>query len=527
MTTLRTARDASWARQRWPRQWAPLVAAGAAGAAGLMTGTGVAPLGWWLAPPLGVMVLTVAVHRSTSLRAAAAVGLAYGLGLSGPTLGWMAAIHPAALVGLLLLSSSWSAVTAVLVRAAGRSRGWPVLAALAWLGVEFLAARVPFGGFGWLRLGYTQIDSPLAGLYPFIGVAGVSFSVVLTGQLGAWILLGPSRRRLAWSAAWLVVVTGAATAGTVTPTPPPDGVVTAGWVQGGAPGGGVYGLGPPRTITTNQARATRELAEKIDAGRLPAPDFVVWPENATDLDPDTDQRTGQLVEQSVAAVGRPVLVGAILDGPGPGQRRTAAQWREPDGRIGPTYQKRSIVPFGEWIPFRDVLLPLIPALRYVGAQSVAGTDPGLLDVQLPDGRSITLGVLACFDVAFDPVVHDLATAQAVIVQSNNAMYQGTAQIEQQFAITRARAAELRRDTLVVTTSGITGLIDPTGRVTMKVTEPGPAVGVVQLGLRTGTTTASWLATPLEVTATVAAALWITALTLTPSPRRRFHPLVGS
>lgn len=176
MTTLRTARDASWARQRWPRHWAPLVAAGAAGAAGLVTGTGVAPLGWWLAPPVGVMVLTVAVHRSTSLRAAAAVGLAYGLGLSGPTLGWMAAIHPAALVGLLLLSSSWSAVTAVLVRAAGRSRGWPVLAALAWLGVEFLAARVPFGGFGWLRLGYTQIDSPLAGLYPFIGVAGVSFS---------------------------------------------------------------------------------------------------------------------------------------------------------------------------------------------------------------------------------------------------------------------------------------------------------------------------------------------------------------
>ena len=110
------------------------------------------------------------------------------------------------------------------------------------------------------------------------------------------------------------------------------------------------------------------------------------------------------------------------------------------------------------------------------------------------------------------------------------------QAEIQYHYLRERLQQLRlapalvaraRDTLVVTTSGITGLIDPTGRVTMKVTEPGPAVGVVQLGLRTGTTTASWLATPLEVTATVAAALWITALTLTPSPRRRFHPLVGS
>lgn len=61
----------------------------------------------------------------------------------------------------------------------------------------------------------------MAGLYPLIGVAGVSLALALTGQLMARILLRPSRQRLAWSAAWLVGLAGAATVGSLTPAPPP------------------------------------------------------------------------------------------------------------------------------------------------------------------------------------------------------------------------------------------------------------------------------------------------------------------
>src|SRR5699024_2716556 len=113
---------------------------------------------------------------------------------------------------------------------------------------------------------------------------------------------------------------------------------------------------------------------------------------------------------------------------------------------------------------RELFLPLIPQLRYVGAQSVPGTQAGVLPATLRDGRTAMLGVLICFDVAFDDVVYDLPgnDAQIIVVQSSNAMYQGSSQIEQQFAITRARAAELRREVLVVTTSGISGVIDPSG-----------------------------------------------------------------
>ncbi|MEA5052906.1 MAG: apolipoprotein N-acyltransferase, partial [Propionicimonas sp.] len=397
------------------------------------------------------------------------------------------------------------------IHVAGRSRWWPLLATGAWVGVEYAASRFPFGGFGWLRLGYTMVDAPLAGLLPLVGVAGTSLATALAAHLLAWFIARRDLQRLVVSAGGSALIGALAVAGSALPPSQAQGVASVGWVQGGAPGGGVYGLGPPRTSTTTQAAATRRLAADITAGRQPAPDFVVWPENSTDLDPGTDAPTGALVDASRAALGRPLLIGAILDGPGPQERRTASQWIDSDGTIGATYIKRSIVPFGEWIPYRDLLLPLIPALRYIGSQSVPGTQPGLLYVTLPDGRPVTLGVLSCFDVAFDPVVHDLADAQLLIVQSSNAMYQGTTQIEQQFAITRARAAELRREILVVTTSGVSGVIDPYGAVTMRDTGPGPAYGVVELPLRVGTTPAARLGAQLERAVTIVTALWIVAL----------------
>lgn len=316
------------------------------------------------------------------------------------------------------------------------------------------------------------------------------------------------RRGIRFAAASVVLLLASAALGNVIQPAPATGSATVGWVQGGAPGGGVYGLGPPRTITTNQTRTTVDLAAAIASGRYPTPDFVAWPENSTDLDPGTDRQTGHLVRSAATTIQRPILVGAILDGPGPDQRQTASQWTEPSGKVGPTYVKRSIVPFGEWIPFRDVLLPLVPQLRYVGRQSVPGVEPGLLQVALADGTPLRLGVLACFDVAFDPVVYALAPAELIVVQSSNAMYQGTNQIEQQFAITRARAIELRREILVVTTSGVSGLIDPWGQVLSRATGPDAAFGVERIPLRTGATPATWLALPLERTLVAVTGAWL-------------------
>lgn len=490
--------------------------------AGAAASLGFAPVGWWPVLIVCVAALTLLAITAPRWWHAALVGLGYGFGLYLIAIRWMTVVFTEAMIGLSALEAAFLAVLAVLIRIAGRSRHWPLLAAGCWLSVEYVFSSQPFGGFPWLRLGYTVIDSPLAGLLPLVGVPGAGFAVALVGQLLAYLVLDAHtlRRRL-WGVAGVALVLLSGTIGLLVPAGAEQGSVSVGYVQGNAPGGGIYGLGAPRTLTRNHVAETERLAARIASGEVAKPDFVVWPENGTDMDPFLDAQTNQLVKQAVAAVNVPVLIGTITAGPGPNERQTAAIVWDPVTGAQARYDKRNLVPFGEWVPLRGILEPLFPVVAYVGEQSIPGTGPGVLPVQLP-GRTVQVGDLICYEVAYDATVHDtvLAGAQLNVVQSSNAMYVGTTQVPQQFAITRARAAELRRDILVVTTTGISGLIRPDGSVAFTLPEFQPSSGVVQLPLRTGLTPAVWLSGWLQLAGVL---LTVTGLVVV---GRRHRTLVG-
>ncbi len=502
------ARPEPDARSRRRGPLAPWWWVGLAAVAGLATGAGFAPIGLWPSTLVGVAALTVSVTASRTRWLLIAAGAAFGLGLTTSTLSWMAMITVGAAAGLIAVVSSWYILLAVLLRLCLRAAYWPLLSAGAWVLVEYAASTFPFGGFGWLRLGYAMLDSPLVGLLPLVGVGGLSLATALAANLVVWVALKPARRRavLAGGSVTLLLLIAAA-AGTIE-VPAAGTSISVGWVQGGAPGGGVFGLGPAGSTTRRHADETNVLAARIASGELPQPDVVLWPENSTDTDPNENDETRDLIVTSSSTVNAPVLVGEILEGPGSDNRRTASQLWTASGAIGRTYVKRSIVPFGEWIPYRDLLLPLVPELRYVGKQSVPGEHPGVLPLKLRSGADVDLGVLICFDVAFDPVVYDLPGngARVIVVQSSNAMYQGSAQVLQQFAITRARAAELRREIVVATTSGISGVIDTHG-TPIVATGSGAASGVQTLPLRNGVTPAVVIALPLQQAVSAATGGW--------------------
>ena len=468
--------------------------------AGVATALGFQPFGWWPLLLVGVAGLSVVVLASRRVRGAAGLGLAFGTGFLLLGLGWMQAIFLEALFGLVAAEALFFSLLGALIRIAARTRWWPLLAAACWTGVEFTYTRFPFNGFGWMRLGYAMVDSPLAWVLPLVGVAGLGFLTALLGQGLGWLAASPSTRRLVTAAAVLGLVLALAGAGTLVPAGQQVGTVNAGYVQGGAPGGGVYGLGKARTITRNHVAETFRLAERVAAGEVARPDFVVLPENSTDMDPYTDPVTGGLVRAAVARIGVPALIGVILDGPGPDERQTASLWWDPTAGELSRYIKRGIVPFGEWVPLRSLLLPVIPALTYVGDQSIPGTVPGAMSVTLPDGRTTTLGIMICYDLVYDDFAADTTRlgGQVLVVQSSNAMYQGTGQIQQQFAITRARALELRREILVVTTSGVSGLVNADGTVAFTLPDHVGASGVVTLPQRNGVTPAALLAGWLEL-----------------------------
>jgi len=263
-----------------------------------------------------------------------------------------------------------------------------------------------------------------------------------------------------------------------------------GIVQGNIPGRGIEALGRARSVTNNHLSETIYLMTRVRLGELPQPDFLLWPENSTDIDPRFDTPTQVTVQAATEVADRPILVGAVLSGPGDDERQTAALWWDPVRGVLASYAKRNLVPFGEWIPFRRQLLPLVPILKEVGAQSVPGTRPGVLDVSAA-GRSLKVGDVICFELAYDKTVYDVVRggAQVIMVQSNNATYGGTGQIEQQFAITRARAMEARREIAVATTNSVSGFIDRDGQVVERTSEFTASGMVVKMPLRTALTPA--------------------------------------
>jgi len=474
-------------RRRAPAPFLALVPFALGG--GLLEALAFPPFGAWPVAFAAVATLAVLMRSAARPRDAVALGLAYGLAFNLVTLSWQASVLVASYLGLAAVEAAYVGVLGGLLYAVRSLRWTPLASASCWVLVEALQARFPFGGFGWTRLGYAMVDTPLAGLYPLVGVAGVSFVVALIGHAAAHALATRSRRRAALAALTAAAGLLAGAAGAFVPGAPAGSpTIDVGWVQGGASGGGFYGLGEAGQTGLNHAAQTRTLMAAVAAGKYPKPAFIVWPENGTDNDPFVDPATNKLLADAVAAAGVPILVGVPTNGPGKGERQMTDLWWTNAG-VTARYDKRDLVPFGEWIPFRDVLLPLIPILDVIGDQAIPGDAPGALRVTGPDGRPLTVGVAICYEVAFQQTVSDAvdAGAEVMVVGSNNAMFQGTPQIEQQFAITRVRAAELRRQILVVTTSGVSGLIDDHGRVVLRGADHVGDSGVVTLTRTTGRT----------------------------------------
>ncbi|WP_394276165.1 apolipoprotein N-acyltransferase [Luteococcus sp.] len=502
-----------------------------------LTSGAVLAMGWqsallWPATLLGLAFLCrllVSLEPRQPLRSAAALGWWAGLGQGVVALSWVYVIGWYVVPPLLALMACWTALLALVVHATHRWTRSPWLlagvTACAWSLVEYGAARIPFGGFGWLRLGYAMVDSPLSGLLPLAGVAGLGWATALLGSLLGLVASRHPRALpiLSWLAltASLLLASGAGgrvAPGEVVATAP----VHVGMVQGNLDGsGGPEAMGYARSVTDNHVSQTVALMARSRAGIDPVPDFVLWPENSTDVDPTRDAQTRELITRASSVAGRPILVGAVMAGPGEDERQTSALWWTPEGRMEARYDKRNLVPFGEWIPLRRQLLPVLPVLEQVGAQSVPGTTPGVMAVELPDGRPLVLGDVVCFELAWDRTVHDTVRhgAQVLVSQSNLGTYTGTAQPRQQYTITRARAMEMRREVVVATTNSYSGLVLPDGSVEGLTVPRTAAAQTFTVPMRQGLTPAMRLAGPLEaVAAALAAASALAGLGW--SPRRR-------
>lgn len=423
------------------------------------------PYAIWPAAPVAVALLALAT-RGVRARQGAALGAVAGATFFVPLLHWTGIyVGPVPWLVLALVQTLYFVPMGAAYALAGRLRPlpWALVTACVWVLQEAVRGRWPYGGFPWGRLGFAMADAPLAHLAGVGGVPLVSLGAALVGTLAAAACLAVALRTVAVTAGLAVAMLLAPLALPFAQPgsgPGPDRTLRVAVVQGNVPRAGLDFNAQRSAVLRNHAARTHELAAKVEAGLVERPDVVVWPENSSDIDPFEDPAAFEIIDEAVKAVGVPVLVGAVLDGPGRYVSNTGIVW-DPQSGPGERYTKRHPVPFAEYIPMRSVARKFSSAVDRVARDFVHGGEVGALEV-----AGTVLGDVICFEVGYDGLVRDVVQegAQVLVVQTNNATFGRTPQTEQQLQMSRLRAQETGRWVLVAATSGVSAIVAPDGTV---------------------------------------------------------------
>jgi apolipoprotein N-acyltransferase len=416
----------------------------------------------------------------------ALLGAVAAMAFFGVLIYWISYFGYAAWIALVLLMvASWTAFGAAAARAStamgtfGRLVAVPVLFA----GFEVVRAWAPFGGFSWGSLGASQHSGgPTVHLARMLGITGVSLALAAVNALIAEAVF----RRDVRQRASLVLVAGVIlltpTAISLGPTGDQPGVIDIAAVQGNVPRERFSSLarrgrqGPEdNVIIDNHVRLTKTLLAD-------PPDLVVWPENAFDRDPRVYPKLFAPVTDVVRELNAPLLFGAILDA---GDRFTNSNLLlTPNGGLRQRYDKRHLVPFGEYVPV-SAFRKIVPALdRELPTDGIAGRRPVVFNI-----GGIGVGSVICFESTYPELIRDEVKggAQVIVVSTNNASMGTSPAARQHLAMSRMRAIESGRTVVHAAIAGVSAIIEPDGDVLQRSELFTPAVLRAEIPLSTGQT----------------------------------------
>ncbi|MCA1008378.1 apolipoprotein N-acyltransferase [Rhodococcus hoagii] len=469
---------------------------------GLLLFASFPPRPLWFLAPVGIALLTAVLtdygRGRRKLRAGFGYGYLAGLGFLVPLLPWIGEyVGPLPWLALSAAEAVFIGLFGLGTVLVARLRApiWVLAVAVAavWSLTEWLRSSVPFGGFPWGRLAFGQPEGWLLPLAALGGAPLLSFGVALTGTGLAAVALTVLRHRPWRTLAGPVLVACGASVVAVAAVPyvhadaDGDRTITVAAIQGSVPRLGLEFNAQRRAVLDNHVRRTFQLADDVAAGRESQPDLVVWPENASDIDPFRNADAAEEITAASEAVGAPILVGAVLVNSDRTTTNSVIVW---DGTAGPgeRHDKRIIQPFGEYIPYRDFFRKFSSYADQAG-NFVPGRGNGVVHA---DG--IPVGVATCYEVAFDRALTESVRdgAELIAVPTNNATFGDTEMTYQQLAMSRVRAVEHRRDVVVAATSGVSAIIDSDGSVVQQSELFEPAALVSETSLRTGTTLATRL-----------------------------------
>ena len=390
------------------------------------------------------------------------VGTIYWTGTVVRTFGGLAT--PVALFAMLLLAAYlalYPALTALIVsRVVNRAgvRGLLLLPA-AWVATEFGRGFL-FGGFPWVPLGNSQVEMlPVAQLASVLGVYGLSALVAFVNASIVYALLTAGRDRVVAIAAAASVLVGIAGWGTWRIA---DGSLTregtplrVGLIQGNIAQEDKWNPAEARRIFTTHIAMTRDAVKR-------GAQFVMWPESSTPFMFEEDDAGETAVRDLTREVGVPILFGSDQVDRGGNLVRlfNAAFLVTPSGDTAGVYRKIHLVPFGEYIPLKEWLYFVSPLV-----ERFTDFAPGTSTVLLPVGSHL-ISTAICYEVVYPSLIRQgiVGGSELLTTITNDGWYGRSSAPYQHFAMASMRAIEGGRYLARAANTGISGVVDPYGRV---------------------------------------------------------------
>jgi len=401
--------------------------------AALIFSTGFAPLGLWFAIPIAYAIyLKILSHANNLLLNSFLFGFianAIILSWSKTFVGVTPWILLSLLQGLYLLP----------VGLLARNVKKPAVLIFALLIMDELKNYLPFGGFGWTRIAFSQVSSPLIPWVSIVGVIGVSLLTLIVSLT----LVDPNKYLIASLLIALIatpfIVQGSSE----------NESLNIRAIQGGVPERGLSFNARAEAVLDNHIAVTRRDFQSSD-------EVIIWPENAIDVDPIRNISARKKIVNLQGLTQIPLLAGAILSD---NVLSNTAVLFDNRGSVQSTYIKRYLTPFGEYIPLRSLASLISPHV-----ERVTDFTPGR-DFKAHKVGSQKISTVICYEILSDRIFRESAEKSGIIaVLTNSATFAGSAEGDQQMAITRIRAIETGRNIVSVSTTGPSAFINYRGDV---------------------------------------------------------------
>ncbi len=388
---------------------------------------------------------------------------------------WLLAAYLGLFVGLYAAGFTWLSRREASTQAR-RVPAWaPLGAPCLWVSLELVRTHL-LSGLPWMLLGYSQYQwLPIIQIADLTSVYGVSFLIVLVNVALAEVLLWAWRRfRLRQAQAFPWPASAAATLFLLASLAYGQAALTSETRAEGQQSL-VVGLVQPNVDQAHKwdqayRRETLERYAKLTAQAAKDVDLLLWPEAATPFLFEDEPIYRVEVAVLVHRHGAPLLFGSPALRRYPNGRPyllNSAYLLSPDGRIVGRYDKRHLVPFGEYIPLHSSVLFFLDKLVEGIGDFEAGTEATVFTPAVRPGTPQPhIGVVICYEVIFPDLVREFVARGANVMTTitNDAWFGDSSAPSQHFAMVVLRAVENRVAFARSANTGISGLIDPSGRI---------------------------------------------------------------